>query len=119
MFSRRGGKKKNTTVCTVCYDNIYILYLRLPCGHKFHRKCIAPWANEHNSCPLCRESIDKSKPINKCRIDTIDEDHETALRLQEEEYNINEIMHDIVDDVVNWTCADCDNNPCTCERNIQ
>lgn len=27
------------------------------CGHCFHKECIKPWFQEHNSCPVCRHTI--------------------------------------------------------------
>jgi hypothetical protein len=32
------------------------------CEHSFHIDCIAPWAEEKYTCPICRE-VDESLPI--------------------------------------------------------
>ena len=28
-----------------------------PCGHVFHRHCCRTWLTEHNTCPLCRQTV--------------------------------------------------------------
>jgi len=27
------------------------------CHHSFHLRCIAPWFNNHSTCPLCRNNV--------------------------------------------------------------
>jgi hypothetical protein len=33
------------------------------CHHTFHRKCLDHWTKEHNTCPLCRQSIPGRDPM--------------------------------------------------------
>ena len=41
--------------CCICLEEILSTFTAtLPCGHQFHRVCIAPVTN---SCPLCRSSL--------------------------------------------------------------
>ena len=50
----------NETDCTVCQE-FFVLdeeVKKLPCEHHFHSGCIVPWLKLHNSCPICRVSID-------------------------------------------------------------
>ena len=48
--------------CSICQENMLIteniITLRV-CSHKFHRKCIQPWAKVSNTCPLCRKVFRK------------------------------------------------------------
>jgi uncharacterized membrane protein YgcG len=32
---------------------------KIECGHSFHYGCITQWTRDHNTCPTCREKIDK------------------------------------------------------------
>jgi uncharacterized membrane protein YgcG len=32
---------------------------KIECGHAFHYGCISEWTRNHNTCPTCREKIDK------------------------------------------------------------
>ena len=49
-----------TEPCSICMEPMTQRNSKeLPCGHRFHKKCINKWKNEGNrTCPLCREPFD-------------------------------------------------------------
>lgn len=42
--------------CSICFDEYKKgdVIRNLPCGHKFHYKCMKPWFKTSSLCPLCR-----------------------------------------------------------------
>ena len=42
--------------CAICKDAFELneTAQRLPCRHLYHKQCISPWLDAHNSCPVCR-----------------------------------------------------------------
>jgi len=58
--------------CSICqeqYSKIPCSNRILPCGHKYHVKCINNWLTKENTCPLCRLNIETYNPIRiKCAI---------------------------------------------------
>lgn len=42
--------------CSICFEsyNKGQIIRNLPCGHKFHYKCMKPWLKTSSLCPLCR-----------------------------------------------------------------
>ncbi|KAK4748876.1 hypothetical protein SAY87_015462 [Trapa incisa] len=50
--------------CAICMDELHSAVIdnggssesavKMPCSHKYHRKCILQWLKENHVCPLCR-----------------------------------------------------------------
>ncbi|KAF3055645.1 putative RING finger protein P32A8.03c [Daldinia childiae] len=55
--------------CTICIDEVKVgdEAVVLPCKHWFHEQCAVLWLKQHNTCPICRASIDgeaAGRPVN-------------------------------------------------------
>lgn len=46
----------SSSSCSICFENYSRgqVVRNLPCGHKFHYKCMKPWLRTSSFCPLCR-----------------------------------------------------------------
>jgi hypothetical protein len=59
VFSASASCAASTT-CVVCQEEFHEgdRLSRLPCRHRFHKDCVVPWLQQHNSCPTCRYELD-------------------------------------------------------------
>ncbi|XP_068603463.1 E3 ubiquitin-protein ligase RNF115 isoform X2 [Brachionichthys hirsutus] len=50
--------------CPVCREEYSLgeSVRKLPCLHYFHGGCIVPWLELHDTCPVCRKSLDGPPP---------------------------------------------------------
>jgi hypothetical protein len=71
--------------CAICHDDVED-GTPIPCQHPFHPTCLQPWAKQTNSCPVCRQAIDPTKPVVGLRSDTSD-DRSVAVRLAGREFH--------------------------------
>lgn len=43
--------------CSICMDKNNLIWVSLPCEHKFHEECIFKWIETNLSCPICRKEL--------------------------------------------------------------
>ncbi|KAK3360929.1 hypothetical protein B0T24DRAFT_120136 [Lasiosphaeria ovina] len=55
------GDGDGSTRCVICVDEMVKGEQAwvLPCSHFFHGDCVKPWLEQHNTCPVCRRSIEE------------------------------------------------------------
>lgn len=51
---------ENNRSCCICFGDHSLNdeVARLPCGHLFHRECVAEWLLKHCTCPFCRWELE-------------------------------------------------------------
>ncbi|KAK0613912.1 hypothetical protein B0T14DRAFT_527294 [Immersiella caudata] len=51
---------ESKTRCVICVDEMSVgdEASVLPCSHFFHGECVTPWLKQHNTCPVCRRSVE-------------------------------------------------------------
>ncbi|WVZ73294.1 hypothetical protein U9M48_021620 [Paspalum notatum var. saurae] len=55
-LARRGRAEACHDECAVCLEDLRAgdVVARLPCAHRFHWSCAAPWVQAASRCPVCR-----------------------------------------------------------------
>ncbi|OIW13114.1 hypothetical protein TanjilG_08147 [Lupinus angustifolius] len=56
----------NYRKCAICFEDINVVSVQMPCLHKFHKNCIVDWLNISAFCPLCRFLMPTEKGEKDC-----------------------------------------------------
>lgn len=76
--------------CPICYECVRDPLLEPGCQNVFCCKCLFSWLESHNSCPMCRQEINKSK-LTYLKIQEIKED-----KKEEEKKKTKPHKHELV-----------------------
>lgn len=92
---------KDQNICTVCQEEFKegseVYYLH--CKHMFHKDCIIPWFETHNTCPTCRFELPlDDQEQEKERIDRLHVNYsENDLKIMDisiqSEYLLNKVQN--------------------------
>ena len=56
-------KLKDSTMCSICYDDIEHTSVAPCCNTKYCLKCISTWLKDNKNCPFCRSTIDMNSLV--------------------------------------------------------
>lgn len=58
-WGKLGWKASDQDECAVCLDHFKAgqTLMHLPCAHRFHSRCLAPWLENNAHCPCCRMGV--------------------------------------------------------------
>jgi RNA polymerase subunit RPABC4/transcription elongation factor Spt4 len=48
---------EDTATCPICTENA--VEVQTTCNHHYCKDCLTQWLSSHETCPYCRETIDK------------------------------------------------------------
>lgn len=55
--------------CSICLAGLTGPCKTLPCGHRFHRRCISQWTHRgHHTCPYCRAPYTDPQPQYRIQV---------------------------------------------------
>ncbi|OZJ03114.1 hypothetical protein BZG36_03373 [Bifiguratus adelaidae] len=53
--------------CIICKDDLHTstCITKMPCGHLYDKECLVPWLKLHNTCPMCRLSVESEEQVRQ------------------------------------------------------
>jgi hypothetical protein len=70
---------KQSDDCAICYEAMKRSgVLRAACGHSYHVSCLSKWAEQNETCPMCRGDLD-AKTLQRLYPDVVDFLSETVF----------------------------------------
>lgn len=66
-FKRKLSESIESHTCSICIEDYSEdeQLVQLPCEHIFHKDCIMPWIEQHNTCPTCRYELPLTDPFKE------------------------------------------------------
>ena len=66
MYNHTLNHKDKAMECSICYDNLTLENIvNTRCDHVFCKGCFWKWANNDNTCPMCRSGVVTNGSLNK------------------------------------------------------
>ncbi|KAJ2556479.1 hypothetical protein EV175_001976 [Coemansia sp. RSA 1933] len=69
VVRKEGASDGEAISCTICNEDAFgasssdaDTVTKLPCKHYYHRECVKPWLELHNTCPMCRFEVPSDDP---------------------------------------------------------
>ncbi|KAH8556301.1 hypothetical protein BGW37DRAFT_471880 [Umbelopsis sp. PMI_123] len=54
--------------CIICKENFHesqSVVTKMPCHHYFDQECLLPWLQLHNTCPMCRYTVETEEQVKQ------------------------------------------------------
>ena len=88
--------------CTVCIDDVGLgdEVIMLPCKHWFHDGCVVLWLREHNTCPLCRTSVEGERGSQSRKNEAASGLEAGLFSTRRHRSNLHQILGDLLESLI-------------------
>lgn len=125
QFNNAKRQKQEKPECSICLEPVTGKDGETTkCGHLFHKKCLAKWLKEANTCPLCRKVIREDQPQGQNKMQIVQDFFEGRRRMRSllQQGNQLERMQrddkDLPNETIALIAAMEDNNPAEFEDRL-
>lgn len=89
--STKSGAASEVKTCCICLTEVKNRALTDTCRHEFCFDCIRVWSEEHNRCPICRQTY--SNIIHQIVSDQNYQQLEVAQQPDDEDIDVDALLH--------------------------